>query len=82
MAMDLELVKKKAEQKLDGILINPLDVLIESPVDRSIITGEDWLGKRCYSSFKKKWNKEKKQLKACDNDFIKECIIAKESADF
>jgi len=82
MAMDLELVKKKAEQKLDGILINPLDVLIESPVDRSIITGEDWLGKRCYPSFKKKWNKEKKQLKACDNDFIKKCINAKESVGF
>ena len=41
MATNQALIRKKAEQHLNDIPIDPLDALIESPVDRSIITVED-----------------------------------------
>jgi len=82
MATNQALIRKKAEQHLNDILIDPLDALIESPVDRSIITVEGWVGRRCSSAFRKKWDKEKEQLKPCDSDFIRRCIISKNIKGF
>lgn len=82
MATNQALIRKKAEQHLNDILIDPLDALIESPVDRSIITVEGWVGERCSSAFRKKWDEEKEQLKPCDSNFIKRCIISKNVKSF
>lgn len=82
MATNQALIRKKAEQHLNDITIDPLDALIESPVDRSIITVERWVGKRCLSAFRKKWDKEKEQLKPCDYNFINRCIISKNFKGF
>jgi len=55
---------------------------MESPINRSIITVEQWVGSRCLSTFREKWNKEKEQLKSCDKKFITYCITEKKFADF
>lgn len=82
MAINQVLIRKKAEQNLSNIPVHPLDALMECPINRSIITVEQWVGSRCLSIFREKWNKEKEQLKSCDKKFITYCITEKKFADF
>lgn len=40
MAINQVLIRKKAEQNLSNIPVHPLDALMESPINRSIIFDE------------------------------------------